>query len=1247
MFQFLPFTKGKATTMGGAPSREDPQLSDSDEEQSEEEEIYEDVEESVEEKRRRSAERGPKTPSSVDEVDAMLKALKLKYNPNVKNPVKLYHFVAGDTPQAKGKWVTSEKLTSYSFRKTSRMEIDNDEDGEEEDESDEEGGDSWWILSVGDPDKIRAKVKVSDEMQLNGDQRRVDFIACAPTRGVWAMKFYTDEDYRAFVAKYKDCLFENTYRYEATDENRVKVYGKDFIGWAKPEVADDSVWEDAEDSLSKSPGSATPLRANEDLREEFEEASNGGIQSLALGALDNSFLVGESGIQVVKNFSHGIQGKGVYVNFDDGGYRGGSSLARSTPRKALLMKAETNMLLMSPMNEGKPHTTGLHQFDIETGKVVTEWKFGKDGTDVTMRDITNDSKGAQLDPSGSTFLGLDDNRLCRWDMRDRKGMVQDLAAASGPVLNWNQGHQFSRGTNFQCFASTGDGSIAVGSLDGKIRLYSSSSMRQAKTAFPGLGSPITHVDVTFDGKWILGTTDTYLILICTIFNDKDGKTKTGFGGRMGNRISAPRLLKLSAVDSHLAGVNNKFRNAQFSWVTENGKQERHLVATVGKFSVIWNFQQVKDGSHECYRHQEGLKSCYCYKIVLKDDSIVDSRFMHDKFAVTDSPEAPLVIATPMKVSSFSISNRSREMAAAVGGRGFLVQPCSLSFVSNKNVLKHSFGAANTCWHVKPAKPQGFARHVAHAQLRPTWLPGLDPPPYLDGSLAGDFGFDPLGLGEDPESLRWYVQAELVHARFAMLGVAGILLTDLLRVTGLLSIPVWYKAGAVKFGFANTETLFLVQLILMGFVETKRYMDFKSPGSQAQDGSFFGLEAALEGLEPGYPGGPLLNPLGLAKDIKNAHEWKLKEIKNGRLAMVAMLGIFVQASITHVGPIDNLVEHLSNPWHRTIPDNHKEHPSKATTRSKRVKASHPESEPEYLEEPRNLEDLWKAAFPVGTEWDQLDAVYRFKWDFSNLEQAFEEGGKLYGIGNNKVYLFGGTEPQQVPFKGKLEIVYIPIVVAVVSPCPPSDKIGIKSVQRETEEIVPMKEMKMDWVPYIPLDKRDRQVVEYGRKSPQIFVLGCTQRRAALKHMKIDRLKKFDYCLPYLMPIKEEELELSTEVDILFPAEPNPPVYCVFDWQFDEVEEFADDRIKEEELSADQKDAFMEFVKEKVRQQKRENREKKEARRQAFEKMSVEAKAAFENLKYYKFYPVQTADTPDISAVKASYINRYYNKAHEVL
>uniref|UniRef100_A0A0A9EZE1 Chlorophyll a-b binding protein, chloroplastic n=1 Tax=Arundo donax TaxID=35708 RepID=A0A0A9EZE1_ARUDO len=201
--------------------------------------------------------------------------------------------------------------------------------------------------------------------------------------------------------------------------------------------------------------------------------------------------------------------------------------------------------------------------------------------------------------------------------------------------------------------------------------------------------------------------------------------------------------------------------------------------------------------------------------------------------------------------------------------------------------------------------------------RATWLPGLDPPPHLDGTLPGDFGFDPLGLGEEPASLKWYVQAELVHCRFAMAGVAGILVTDLLRVSGISDLPVWFEAGATKFDFANTKALFFVQLLLMGFAETKRYMDFINPRSQAEEGTFIGIEAALAGLQPGYPGGPLFNPLGLAKDIENAHEEKLKEIKNGRLAMVAMLGFIVQASVTHVGPIDNLLTHLSDPFNKNI------------------------------------------------------------------------------------------------------------------------------------------------------------------------------------------------------------------------------------------------------------------------------------------------------------------------------------------
>ncbi|WOH04733.1 hypothetical protein DCAR_0624145 [Daucus carota subsp. sativus] len=641
--------------MGGSHSREGLDLSDSeyDSESDSQNDVAEDYYD--------AADDGNSKPSSssktLENIDAKLQKLKIKPAQNLEkrseNSVKLYLHVGGNTAQAK--WIVAEKHTYYTISKTNRNELE--ELGEDEVDEICGGMDEFWMLRVGS--KVRARVSTDLQLKMFGDQRRVDFVE----RGVWALRFFSDESYRRFVGLFQDCLFENVYGMRASEESKVKVYGKDFMGWVKPEVADDTMWEDADDGVWKS-GEKTSLRddsESQNLLEEFEEAATaggGGIQSLALGALDNSFLVSGSGVQVVKNFSHGIHGKGVYVKFDNGGKRGiGGSGSNSTPKKALLMRGETNMLLMSPLKDGKPHAMGLNQLDIETGRVVTEWKFEKDGCDISMRDITNDSKGSQLDHSESTFLGLDDNRLCQWDMRDRAGMVQTIANSNSPVLHWNQGHQFSRGTNFQCFASTGDGSIVVGSLDGKIRLYSNKSMRQAKTAFPGLGSPITHVDVTYDGKWVLGTTDTYLILICTLFTDKDGKTKTGFGGRMGNKIPAPRLLKLTPVDSHMAGKNNKFHGGQFSWVTEGGKQERHLVATVGKFSVVWNFQQVKNSAHHCYHNQQGLKSCYCYKIVPKDESIIESRFMHDKFALTNSPEAPLVVATPMKVSSFSMSGK--------------------------------------------------------------------------------------------------------------------------------------------------------------------------------------------------------------------------------------------------------------------------------------------------------------------------------------------------------------------------------------------------------------------------------------------------------------------------------------------------------------------------------------------------------------------------------------------------------------
>ncbi|KAM1349040.1 hypothetical protein PS2_003186 [Malus domestica] len=154
--------------------------------------------------------------SHEDHIDDYeLKALKLKYaSPSSfflvastaqgLNAIKLYLHVGGTT--LKAKWIVSEKI-AYSFFKTSNVDDDPEYDDDKKIDREEE-----WFPKVGL--KVRARVSI-------------DFVS----NGVWALiKFYIDEQYQRFVMEFQDYLFENVYRLEAMDENKAKVYGKDFLG---------------------------------------------------------------------------------------------------------------------------------------------------------------------------------------------------------------------------------------------------------------------------------------------------------------------------------------------------------------------------------------------------------------------------------------------------------------------------------------------------------------------------------------------------------------------------------------------------------------------------------------------------------------------------------------------------------------------------------------------------------------------------------------------------------------------------------------------------------------------------------------------------------------------------------------------------------------------------------------------------------------------------------------------------------
>ena len=118
--------------------------------------------------------------------------------------------------------------------------------------------------------------------------------------------------------------------------------------------------------------------------------------------------------------------------------------------------------------------------------------------------------------------------------------------------------------------------------------------------------------------------------------------------------------------------------------------------------------------------------------------------------------------------------------------------------------------------------------------RPLWYPGAKAPEWLDGSLVGDYGFDPFGLGKPAEYLQFeldsldqnlaknvagdiigtrtdtsdvistpfqpyrevfglqrFRECELIHGRWAMLATLGALAVEWL--TGV----TWQDAGKVR------------------------------------------------------------------------------------------------------------------------------------------------------------------------------------------------------------------------------------------------------------------------------------------------------------------------------------------------------------------------------------------------------------------------------------------------------------------
>ncbi|CAN0020838.1 unnamed protein product [Pylaiella littoralis] len=163
------------------------------------------------------------------------------------------------------------------------------------------------------------------------------------------------------------------------------------------------------------------------------------------------------------------------------------------------------------------------------------------------------------------------------------------------------------------------------------------------------------------------------------------------------------------------------------------------------------------------------------------------------------------------------------------------------------------------------------------------LPFMPQPEALDGSTPGDVGFDPIGFTSFIP-LDFMREAELKHGRICQLAVVGFAATDL----GLHLPGAEHAVSSIAAHDAAVATGAMPQILL--WVSAFECISTVAV-IQMLEGS---------GRAPGYFG---LDPFQLYSKPSNAAkkaDYELKEVKNGRLAMLAFSGMVTQAVLTNGG-----------------------------------------------------------------------------------------------------------------------------------------------------------------------------------------------------------------------------------------------------------------------------------------------------------------------------------------------------------
>ncbi len=174
------------------------------------------------------------------------------------------------------------------------------------------------------------------------------------------------------------------------------------------------------------------------------------------------------------------------------------------------------------------------------------------------------------------------------------------------------------------------------------------------------------------------------------------------------------------------------------------------------------------------------------------------------------------------------------------------------------------------------------------------MPFMKRPAALTGALAGDVGFDPIGFAKTEDDLMNYREAEIKHARLAMLAAAGWPISEVFdkKIASALNMAPLLDANDRVPSVLNGGLGKVSPLYWVGVIGLAAAVDV------------FGTMQSKKGDAGYFPGNLGFDPLGVYPKDEEGQLWmQTAEIKNGRLAMIAIFGFAIQEFVSKVGVVD--------------------------------------------------------------------------------------------------------------------------------------------------------------------------------------------------------------------------------------------------------------------------------------------------------------------------------------------------------